>query len=221
MRQGADIAVVGGGLVGSSLAYGLAMRGVEVVLFDPDEDDLHASAGNFGLVWVQGKGLGAPAYEALTRRSAAAWSEFGEGLRVVSGIEPAYRQSGGVKVAMSQAELDAQREALKRMHNQCGADDTQMVDATQLREIIPAASPSAAGGVWCPRDGHADPLMTLAALRKALADMAGVTIRRGRVQKITPQSGSFALADETGTVDVSRVVIAAGLGSTALAAPLG
>ncbi len=50
MPEVSEIAVVGGGLVGSALAYGLAKVGAEVLLLDAADDSFHASAGNFGLV---------------------------------------------------------------------------------------------------------------------------------------------------------------------------
>jgi hydrogen cyanide synthase HcnC len=63
-----DVAVIGGGLVGSAVAWGLARAGASVTLLDEGDDALRASRGNFGLVWVQGKGDGMPEYADWTRR---------------------------------------------------------------------------------------------------------------------------------------------------------
>ena len=66
-----DIAIVGGGLVGSALAWGMRALGARLAVLDAN--DAHAaSQGNFGLVWVQGKGLGMPAYVGWTAGSARA-----------------------------------------------------------------------------------------------------------------------------------------------------
>ncbi|MBB1251567.1 FAD-dependent oxidoreductase [Rhizobium sp. G21] len=48
-----DVAVIGGGLVGISVAYGLAQRKVDSVVVDEGDGAIRASRGNFGLVWVQ------------------------------------------------------------------------------------------------------------------------------------------------------------------------
>ena len=61
-RSDYDVAVVGGGLVGSSVAFGLARQGQRVVVLDEGDVAFRASRGNFALVWVQSKGLGMPAY---------------------------------------------------------------------------------------------------------------------------------------------------------------
>ncbi|MGF1626337.1 MAG: FAD-dependent oxidoreductase, partial [Alphaproteobacteria bacterium] len=66
-----DYAIIGGGVVGLAVAFGLLGLGRRVLVLDGDDGAFRASRGNFGLIWVQGKGLGAPAYARWTRRSAA------------------------------------------------------------------------------------------------------------------------------------------------------
>jgi glycine/D-amino acid oxidase-like deaminating enzyme len=61
-----DVLVVGGGVVGTAIAYGLARAGERVALLDEGDDAFRAARGNFGLVWVQGKGAGTPPYARWT-----------------------------------------------------------------------------------------------------------------------------------------------------------
>src|SRR5712691_11892361 len=68
-----DAIVIGGGLVGTAIGYGLARAGLGVALLDEGDIAYRASRGNFGLVWVQTKGIGAPHYQRWTRRSAKEW----------------------------------------------------------------------------------------------------------------------------------------------------
>ena len=65
-----DYLVIGGGVVGTSIAYGLAQAGERVRLLDEGDDAFRAARGNFGLVWVQGKGVGNPAYARWTLAAA-------------------------------------------------------------------------------------------------------------------------------------------------------
>ena len=58
----AEVAVVGGGVVGAAIAWGLARRGARVAVLDEGDAAFRASRGNFALVWVQSKGLGMPEY---------------------------------------------------------------------------------------------------------------------------------------------------------------
>ena len=55
-----DFVVVGGGLVGAAIAYGLAKAGEQVLLLDEGDIAFRAARGNFGNVWVQGKGASSP-----------------------------------------------------------------------------------------------------------------------------------------------------------------
>ncbi len=60
-RREFDAIVIGGGLVGAAIAHGLQCgAGLATALLDEGDVAYRASRGNFGLVWVQSKGLGAP-----------------------------------------------------------------------------------------------------------------------------------------------------------------
>src|SRR5476651_515520 len=91
-----DIVVVGGGTIGSAIAYGLALRGERVLLLDGDDGDFRAARANFGLVWLQGKGLGMPAYQTLTRHSIESWQGFADELEARSDMGLCYEQNGGL-----------------------------------------------------------------------------------------------------------------------------
>src|ERR1051325_3139574 len=58
----ADVAVVGGGIVGLAFAYAHARRGRKVVLFERTDFAIGASVRNFGLLWPVGQPLG-PAHD--------------------------------------------------------------------------------------------------------------------------------------------------------------
>jgi len=82
----ADYAIIGGGVVGLSVAWGLLTRGKRVVVLDGDDGAFRASRGNFGLVWVQSKGLTEPRYARWSQRSAALWADFAD-LKEAAGVE--------------------------------------------------------------------------------------------------------------------------------------
>ncbi len=219
MSTGADIAVIGAGLVGSALALGLAQAGARVALVDATADDFHASAANFGLVWVQGKGLGAPEYARLSFGAARQWDDFAAELAQATGVSPAYRRTGGVRIALSEEELDQSRATLARLHNQPGgAYDTEIIDRCALRALLPGIGPEAVGAAFCPHDGHADPLLTLRAMRLMLTSR--VTIVPMQVARTRPQASGFVIEGNTGQIEADRVVLAAGLGNAALAPDL-
>src|ERR1700694_3208125 len=82
-----DAIVIGGGLVGTAIGYGLACAGLRVVILDEGDVAYRASRGNFGLVWVQTKGLGAPHYQRWSRRSAEEWPRLAAALGERTGLD--------------------------------------------------------------------------------------------------------------------------------------
>ena len=104
-----DALVVGGGLVGMAVAYGLVRRGLATAVVDEGDVAFRASHGNFGLVWVQSKGDGMPRYAAWTRSSAEQWPAFAEELRDLTGIDTAYSKRGGVHICLDEHDMAEER----------------------------------------------------------------------------------------------------------------
>lgn len=131
---------------------------------------LHASAANFGLVRAQGKGLDAPDDAAPSRCSAEAWPRLAQELTPPTGIATGHVRCGGVKPTLGAAGLEHQANALTRMHTQPGgANRARLLNRAALDDLLPGLGPGVTGGVWCPHDGHANPLASQRALRAAPA----------------------------------------------------
>src|SRR5688572_9287336 len=92
----AETIIIGGGLVGTAIAYGLARQGCKPLVLDGDDRDIRAARANFGIIWVQGKGPGMPAYQRLTRLSSDLWPEFARELSEFTDISLDYRRTGGL-----------------------------------------------------------------------------------------------------------------------------
>lgn len=78
MNETAECVVIGGGVVGSAIAYGLARRGEKPVVLDEGDTSIRSSRVNFGLVWLHSKGDGMAAYGFWTRRSCDIWQQFAD-----------------------------------------------------------------------------------------------------------------------------------------------
>src|ERR1700676_450313 len=118
--RGFDAIVIGGGLVGTAIGYGLARAGLGVVLIDEGDVAYRASRGNFGLVWVQTKGLGAPHYQRWTRRSAEEWPRLAAELGERTGLDVGLEQKGGVQLCLGGAELAKRRNMMEQMRAEAG-----------------------------------------------------------------------------------------------------
>lgn len=220
-----DIVVIGGGTVGAAIAYGLAVRKERVLLLDGGDGDFRAARANFGLVWLQGKGLGMPAYQQLTRSSIALWRDFADELEATSANDLCYEQNGGISFCLGEDAFEARRGQLQRLHNQWGGGDPdwEMLDRPMLDRLLPKVKlgPTVTGASFGHRDGHANPLRLLAALQSAVVRLGGNIRNRLTVRSIVQEGPDFRISTGDESIVAPRVVIAAGLGSQALGRQVG
>lgn len=218
-----DIAVIGGGLVGSAIAWGLASAGPRVAVLDEGDAAGRASRGNFALVWVQGKGFGMPQYGMWTLRAAETWTAFADMLLVQTGIDVAYRRPGGFHLALSERELEHRAGVMKALHGQPGMPryDYEILDAAGVKHLLPEAGPEVAGGSFTRMDGHCNSLQLLRALHAALQQQRAHYLPNHAVRTIAARDGGFRLETQGGTIDAGKVVLAAGLANARLAPMVG
>lgn len=216
-----DVAVVGGGLVGAAIAYGLAREGLATTLLDEGDDAFRASRGNFGLVWVQGKGSDLPAYALWTRASADLWPRFAQDLLAETTIDVGYAQPGGLTLCMSDEELEQRARLLDRMRlDTPGGYDFRMLDRQDLKQLLPRVGDAVAGASYCPHDGDLSPLLLLRALHRSFGTQ--VHYRPGAaVTAIERRDGVFHLQCGSDVVIAPKVVLAAGLGNARLGPMVG
>lgn len=222
----ADVVIIGGGTVGSAIAYGLASRGVRVLVLDGGDRDFRAATTNFGLVWVQGKGMDMPAYQRLTRLSSDLWPNFATELSETTSVELQYERRGGLTLCLDESEFEQQRTTLTLLDSQAGniQPDWEMLDRSTLEKLLPKSplGPEVVGASFGHRDGHANPLRLLYALQEGILRKGG-ELRGGCIVHSIHQdrAGNFAVECGSDRVSAARVVIAAGLGSKSLAAKVG
>ena len=218
-----DVAVVGGGLVGSSIAWGLASAGRKVGVLDEGDVADRASRGNFALVWVQNKGIGMPRYSAWTQRSASAWTAFADMLLVQTGIDVAYRKPGGFHMALSDGELAHRAAQLARLHAQPGVPpyEYEILDHAAVKAMLPEIGPQVVGASFSRLDGHCNSLKLLRALNAGMQQLGAAYLPEHRVDSVAHEAGEFRLATSRGTIGAHRIVLAAGIGNARLGPMVG
>jgi glycine/D-amino acid oxidase-like deaminating enzyme len=218
-----EIAVIGGGLVGSATAYGLARRGARVLVLDEGDIAYRASRGNFALVWVQSKGLGMPEYAAWTKASAEQWSTLAKSLRDETDIDVAHHQPGGFILCLSEAEMEARINAMRRLHNQPKMVQYpyEILDHNETKRRLPAIGPDVVGSVFCPLDGHVNSLRLFRALHTAMARLKVDYRPNSPVESIKPDHDGFLINGPWGQARVQKLVLAAGLDNARLAPMVG
>jgi glycine/D-amino acid oxidase-like deaminating enzyme len=222
-REEPDVAVIGGGVVGASIAWGLARQGGRVAVLDEGDNAFRASRGNFALVWVQSKGLGMAEYAAWTKKSAEAWPLLAAELKKATGIDVSHQQPGGFMLCLSDAEMQARADTMKRLHNQPDMVKYpyEILDHAETKRRLPAIGKDVVGSTYCPLDGHVNSLRLFRALHVAMSK-AGVAYRPNHpVDAVGAKNGAFVIRGPWGEMRAAKVVLAAGLGNARLAPMVG
>ena len=221
MAAGYDLLVLGGGIIGCSIAWGAATAGARVAVIDAGDDAFRASTGNFGLLWTQGKGANAPAYARWTRASADLWPEFADALIGASGIDFDFQQEGGIQFVLSEADADKRRRSLAGPGETKDPFDVEFLPGDELRRMVPEVGPDVPGATYCRRDGVVNPLLLLRAFRRVLVD-AGVAVLQGHpARRIERSATGFSVSVGHRRLDADKLVLAAGLANRELGKAVG
>lgn len=216
--------IIGGGIVGLSVALGLLQAGRSVTVLDGADSDRRASQGNFGLVWLQGKGARYPDYARWTSAAVSDWPEFARHLTDLSGTDLYLDQPGGFEFFTDPAELDTFSADLEHQKATLGVDlPYEILTGDALRHRIPCIGPGVAGASFCPRDGHVNPLFLLRALGIAVRRLGGQVVSGASIERIVAApGGGFSMTDRSGIeYGTEELVLCAGLGAMDLAPQLG
>lgn len=215
--------VIGGGVVGLSVAYGLLKQNVSVTVLDGADDDFRASRGNFGLIWVQGKGVNAPHYASWSRQSSELWGEFAQELFRETGVDVAHSKVGGIEYFTDEHKLEQHAHNLLSLQDALEEDYLfDVLNHTELKERVPEIGHKVIGGVYSEMDGHTNPLYLLRALTIAVRKAGGTIKNAARVVDIEAKDRDFTAVLSNGTRVVGdSLVLAAGLGALELGKKLG
>ncbi len=217
-----DVAVIGGGVVGLSVAYGLARAGHAVVILDEGDVAHRASRGNFALVWVQGKGVGMPDYARWTLASAMAWPTFAAGIEEITGHRLSYERRGGFAACLDENELETRWRDIQRLHNlapDCAA--VERMDHSAMARMLPGLGRDVVGGTFCVHDGHVNSLRFFGALHAAVLALGAAYRPNAAVESISSAPDGFRILGAAGELRARKVVLAAGLGNARLAPMVG
>jgi sarcosine oxidase subunit beta len=203
----ATVAVIGGGVIGASIAYHLARLGLEdIVILDRAESPGAGSTGRAtGGFRAQ---FATPVNIQLSLFSREALLRF----ESETGVDPGFEQVGYLWLASSQQEMNALRSVQRVQHAQ-GLLEARVLSAEQISDVNPViATDDLVGAAFCPSDGYIRPLEILRGYLEA-AERLGVHflwgaecvgLQRSDDNRIT------RIETTKGPVDIDAVVNASG-----------
>ncbi len=210
-----DIIIIGGGIIGLSLAHRLACENLRVVVLDRQQPGLEASWAAAGMLCPGPESPDDVALVPLAKKSLGLYPEFVNAIEESCGAGTNFRRDGTLEIFFG-ATAEAERNRTVGAHR---ADElgTQAISADEARAIEPSLCDTAFAAAWLPHECSVEPRAltsaVLQAAKKCGAEIrANVEVRRlliegSRCDGVESQSEKFT---------AKHVVVAAGCFSSAI-----
>jgi len=204
--QTADVVIIGGGIVGSSIAYHLTEAGCRTVLIL--EREAHQGKGSTG------KSMGGvraqfttPVNIQMSLYSIPFYAHFDEQL----GHPTGYKAQGYLFVATRPSHLEY-LQTNQRLQKSLGLKDVRMVSKAEIVAMVPQLrSDDILGGSFCPSDGFVDPYSAMIGFMKRAIDQGATLNKSSEVTDVLKRNGRVVgVATTRGEVQAPVVVNAAG-----------
>ena len=210
LPERADVVVVGGGLIGLSIAWRLAEAGRSVLVIERGTVGSGASLAATGML--------APAAEhepgsdlllPLALESLARWPAFRSRLEAASGLDIDYREDGTVVLAVGRDEVERLRFRYDLQRRSGVA--AQWLTGPQVRAREPLLRPNVTAGILCPLDAQVDPRLVMAALLRACEAAEVRIVEATGVDALDRQGGRIVGVRAGGhRIAAGTVILAAG-----------
>jgi sarcosine oxidase subunit beta len=214
--RAAEVAIIGAGVTGVSIAFQLRERGIgPVVVVD-------RSGVNAGASGVQPGGVrrqwSTREHCLLAHESYEYYREFGA--RVPATPKPRLEPCGYLFVAHS-PEVLARLRANVALQNTLGIP-SEIIEPARVAEIVAGLDPSTlTGAAWCHTDGYFDQPQAVVECFAEASWRAGAALEIAEVIEVVPDGGGWRLRLLGGELSAQHIVLAAGYDALALASPLG
>jgi sarcosine oxidase subunit beta len=194
MTETAEVVVIGGGIVGSSVAYHLTeMNCRDVLVLEREPHQGKGSTGkSMGGVRAQ---FSTPVNILMSLYSINFFAEFDE----VVGYPADYRAHGYLFVATSERHLDYLKTNRERQMN-LGVKNVALVSRDEIVEMLPQLrTDDVLGGTYCPTDGFVDPHSVMMGFMRRARErgarlwldtaVTGIEVERGQVVAVETSRG--------------------------------
>lgn len=204
MKDRARIVVIGGGIMGCSLAYHLGKEGVtDVVLVEKGEL-------TSGSTWHAAGQIPHPVSHYGLARMCGHATDLYARLEAETGQSVTWHGCGSLRIAYDEEELDSLRNV--RSIGLGVGNPMEIVGPSRIRELHPFYNlDGVAGALHTPADGHVDPAGAALALAHGARRMGVEIVRRNRATGLERRpGGEWRVRTQQGDIDCEIVVNAGG-----------
>ena len=215
-----QVLVVGGGVIGCSIAYYLRRAGIAVTVIERNRIGSGASSAAAGMLAPLAESADPGPFARLAQLGLQEFHDCAAELIEESGIDFAYRRDGILRVAETEQEEQSLRDALR--WQQEGGARVSWAEPKLVLELEPGLSLRIRGALYTENEGHVDPARLTEALATAAKVRGAVLIEGCDIERFATERGRVTAAKyQGGTHAADYVVIAGGAWAAAHSAELG
>jgi len=206
MKNKANFVIIGGGVVGLSIAYNLAKRGIKDIVLIEKSYLGSGATGRCGAGVRQQWGTKQNCL--LAKESMKVFENFKDILQIKRDIE--LKQKGYLLLAYSAKELEQFKKNLEIQHSL--NIPSVLLTPQQAKEIVPDLNTeNLVGAAFCPKDGHANPFQVTFGYAEA-AQQLGVEINKFTevIDIKTRNNKIIGVQTNKGFIETQKVIAAAG-----------
>ncbi len=211
----ADVVVIGGGIVGCSIAYHLTRDGITNVVV------LERKQLTSGTTWHAAGLVGQlRATRNLTELAKYTTTLF-EGLEKETGQATGFKQNGSISVALNVGRLEELMRGAS-MAKSFGLD-VQVISTDEIKARLPHYNiENVTGGVFLPKDGQVNPIDVTQALAAGARSRGAKVFENTKVTRVLVKDGAaYGVETPDGTILADRIVVAGGMWSRDLGRSIG
>ena len=211
----AQVVIIGGGIVGTSVAYHLTRMGrTDVVLIEQGQ---LSSGTTWHAAGLLGQLRATEGGTRLVQYSAQLYSD----LEAETGLATGFKRCGGVTVARTEDRMVQLRRtaATAEVYDL----ECELISPARAKDLYPVLETEGlVGAIWLPGDGTANPVDVTASLARGARDRGARVFERTRVLAIGQESGRVTgVVTDRGTIEAEVVVNCAGQWAKAVGALAG
>ncbi|HTZ95436.1 MAG TPA: FAD-binding oxidoreductase [Terriglobales bacterium] len=210
--QTAEVVIIGGGIVGSSIAYHLTAAGCKNVLVVERETAQGKGSTGKSMGGVRAQ-FSTPVNIQMSLYSIPFYSHFDERL----GYPADYRPQGYMFCATNEKQL-AYLQTNYQKQVEMGLKNVRLISADEIRSLYPQLrADDIIGGSFCSTDGFVDPYSAMTGFMSWASDHGATLWKHADVTAIRRNHATFEIETTRGPVSTPKVVNAAGAWSAAIA----
>ncbi|RFU67519.1 glycine oxidase ThiO [Peribacillus saganii] len=214
MKKTFDVAIIGGGIIGCSIAYYLAKEKLDVAVFESQQIGGKATSAAAGMLGAHSECDDLNLFYPFARSSQLAYLHLQEELKEISGIDIGLTHGGIYKLAFSESDK-------MQLLPTISLPTVDWFDADKVRKSEPCITSNVMGAAYIRDDVHVLPLSVCKSFSKSAQMLGASVFEFTNVLDMHKKDSSYVIKTTKGSFDSNLVVVANGVWSSTFFQNLG